>query len=243
MLAIVNLIKYVVLLCVVPYLNFYYWREYGSQVTEREMFDRCAARPLVTEQWQQQAVSAPEPQPTQHKRKKACPIPAQPLSPPLPSASGGSVSELCHGPLISSEAYGQISKVESNRFGEYKGDHLIQLNSPAIATTILDVNGNGNSNGNGAGAQPQDLLSQTLNSLSSHCHTIVNPTASAKKPCLAIVQANVRNAPNRLRVGIRDEKTGKEVSHTRLNDEHVYQPTGFFGMGLVNFRFFPFTSW
>lgn len=125
--AVINWIKYVVLLGVVPYLNFYYWRQYGRQtVLDRREPHVC---PLADENTRANSnlpmakVDAEETLILKSKRR---------CKPAVPAAQRCS-------PIIQNASVGRISKVDSKTFGEYKGKHLIQLKSPAIATTVVDV--------------------------------------------------------------------------------------------------------
>jgi hypothetical protein len=240
MLAVVNLIKYAVLLLVVPYLNFYYWREYGAHLTETESLERCASiqdidadRLLNLRKMQQQFhVVAEKVAPAKKvvKRKVKSTKPCIPLKPEAraiaravtPAAVSVSQGGQCHGKVISGDDYGRFSKVDSKTFGEYKGRHLIQLKSPALTAIILDANGiisgsSSDSSGSSgtdkkaiaaANKQMNNALPQSLQRVQGQCRSVVNPMASARKDCLAIVHADIGNAHNRIRINIKDEKTG-----------------------------------
>lgn len=216
-----NLIKYAVLLGVVPYLNFVYWREYGGQVAYRERLDRCPSRPITSIDARMHRGAVHEGYEAENG-PRAAKKPCRPLAPP---AASSHASSHCTSPVISNQDYGKVSKVDSKLFGEYKGEHLIQLKSPALTTTVLDPHGQG-------GRGPPNPV-KALQGVHAECRTIVNPLASAKKPCIAVVQADIPNAFNRLRIGLRDEKTGATVRHPWFNHTAAPQPTGFFGMGCV----------
>ena len=136
MMAIMNLIKYAVLLLVVPYLNFVYWREYGGQVAHREQLDRCSTRPAATDARMHRGVAQES-----HEGAGGSLPARKPCRPRILPAPPVAQDGHCNPPVISDQDYGRVSKIESKSFGEYKGEHLIQLKSPALTTTVLNPNG------------------------------------------------------------------------------------------------------
>lgn len=73
-----------------------------------------------------------------------------------------------------------FSILKKKAFQTYKGKHLVHTETP-VDTILMNWN-------------------EENKSSSSTCSSFVNPTASVRKPCIAVVRAGIGNAYNRVRI-------------------------------------------